>query len=117
MSVSAERPVTVVLTTAPSVDVAESLASRLVDEGLAACVNVVPGVISIFRWEGATHREEELLLFTKTTADRVPALRDRIVELHPYDVPEVVALSVSDGHAPYFAWVRDETAPGRPSGA
>jgi periplasmic divalent cation tolerance protein len=112
-----ERPVAVVLTTAPSADVAESLASRLVDEGLAACVNVIPGVTSIFRWEGATQREAEILLVVKTTADRVSALRDRIVGLHPYEVPEVVALPVSDGHAAYLAWVRAETAHGGSDGS
>jgi periplasmic divalent cation tolerance protein len=104
--------VVVVLTTAPDAAVAESLATALVEEGLAACVNIVPGVTSIFRWEGEVQREAELLLVTKTSAERVPPLRERIVALHPYDVPEMIALPVVGGHAPYLDWVRSASGEG-----
>lgn len=99
--------VVVVLTTAPDRAVAESLATHVVEERLGACANIVPGVTSIYRWEGTLQRDTELLLLIKTTAGSVRALRDRIVELHPYDVPEVLSLPVAEGHGPYVNWVAD----------
>ena len=101
----------VVLTTAPSAEVADALATALVEERLAACANLVPGVTSIFRWQGAMQREAEVLLLLKTTAAAEGRLRARLLELHPYDVPEVLALSPVDGYAPYADWVRDEVEP------
>ena len=100
--------VRVVLTTAPTVEVARELGSAVVEERLAACANVLPGVTSIYRWKGEVKREGEVLVILKTTAGAVEQLRARIVELHPYDVPEVVVLSVEAGHEPYLAWVRAE---------
>lgn len=100
--------VRVVLTTAPSADVAEDLGATVVAERLAACANVVPGITSIYRWEGEIQREGETLVILKTTESSVEPLRARIVELHPYDVPEVVAMKVEAGHEPYLSWVRDE---------
>jgi periplasmic divalent cation tolerance protein len=97
-----------VLTTAPSAEVAERMGGTLVEERLAACANVVPGIVSIFRWKGAVSHESEVLMILKTTTDAVDALRRRIVELHPYEVPEVLALDVRDGHAAYMDWVRSE---------
>jgi periplasmic divalent cation tolerance protein len=108
MSDEQSTEVRVVLTTAPSIEVAERIAGALVEERLAACATVVPGVVSIYRWEGALRREGEVLVVLKTTGERVESLRSRLVELHPYDVPEVLALSVQAGHEPYLAWVRDE---------
>jgi periplasmic divalent cation tolerance protein len=98
----------VALTTAPSVDVAEQIGRALVEERLAACANIVPGMTSIFRWRGAIERESEALIILKTTAADVEALERRVVELHPYEVPEVVALPVEAGHGPYLDWVRAE---------
>jgi periplasmic divalent cation tolerance protein len=86
---------------------AEALARALVEEGLAACVNVIPGVRSWFRWEGKVDVADELLLVAKTTAGSVARLQARIVELHPYDVPEVLRLPVDDGLPAYLQWVRD----------
>ena len=97
--------VRVVLVACPSPDVAASLARTLVEEGHAACGNLVPGVRSIYRWEGKVHDEPEVLLVLKTTAARFEALRARVVALHPYTLPEVVSLVVDAGHAPYLAWV------------
>jgi periplasmic divalent cation tolerance protein len=108
MSDEQSTEVRVVLNTAPSIEVAERIAGALVEERLAACATVVPGVVSIYRWEGALRREGEVLVVLKTTGERVKSLRSRLVELHPYDVPEVLALSVQAGHEPYLAWVRDE---------
>lgn len=99
--------VIVVLVTAPSAEVAAALARTLVEEGLAACGNVVPGLRSIYRWEGRIHDEPEALLVLKTRGERFEALSRRIVELHPYDVPEVLRLGVEAGHEPYLAWIRD----------
>lgn len=105
----------VVLVTAP-VERADALADTLVAERLAACVNLLPGVRSVYRWEGAVVREAEALLVVKTTRDLVETLRRRLVEIHPYEVFELIALDVSAGSAAYLAWlagaVRD--APGRP---
>jgi periplasmic divalent cation tolerance protein len=100
--------VVVVLSTFPSSEKAAEIARVLVDERLAACVNLVPAVRSIYRWQGAVHDDTEVLAIMKTTAERAAALRDRLVALHPYDVPEAIVLPVSEGHAPYLAWVTGE---------
>lgn len=89
---------------------AERIASVLVERGLAACVNVVPGLVSIYRWKGAVERELEVLLVIKTRAERFEALREALVSLHPYEVPELIAVPVAAGHPPYLAWL-DEAVP------
>jgi periplasmic divalent cation tolerance protein len=101
-----ERPL-VVLVTAPSETAALSLGRALVDERLAACVNVVPGLTSIYIWEGRREETPETLLIVKTRPAGYAALERRILELHPYSVPEVLALSVADGAAGYTGWVRE----------
>ncbi len=106
--------VRVVLVTCPHAEAAATLARTLVEEGLAACGNVLPGLRSIYRWEGEVLDEPETLLVLKTTAARFEALRARVVALHPYQVPEVISLTVEAGHAPYLAWVAGSVhAPGR----
>jgi periplasmic divalent cation tolerance protein len=95
----------VVLVTAPGQEVAESLVRRLVEEGLAACGNIVSGVTSIYRWQGAVERETESLIVLKTTAAAGARLVERVVELHPYDVPEVLVMPVDGGYGPYLDWV------------
>ena len=102
--------VLVVLCTCPASDGAESLAVTLVERRLAACVNLVPGVRSVYRWQGAVERADETLLVIKTTRERFDALRDCIVSIHPYEVPEVIGLDAVAGLHPYLDWVRDETA-------
>jgi periplasmic divalent cation tolerance protein len=97
----------VVLSTVGSAEDAERIGRALVEAGLAACVNVVPAVTSIYRWKGKVEREEERLLVIKTRAERFEALRDALVALHPYEVPEVLALSVTGGHQPYLDWLDD----------
>lgn len=96
----------VVHVTAPDIDVATRIARALVEEELAACCNVIPGVRAIYRWEGAIHEDAELLLVIKTRAEQLDALTRRVLELHPYALPEIIALPIVAGHAPYLAWVR-----------
>ncbi|WP_426730456.1 divalent-cation tolerance protein CutA [Myxococcus faecalis] len=98
-----------VLVTAPSADKAAELARSLVEEQLAACGNILPGLRSIYRWEGKVQDDSEALILFKTRASLFDALRSRIVEQHPYDVPEVLRLDIADGHAPYLAWILDST--------
>jgi len=88
-------------------DQADGLARQVVEEGLAACVNLMP-IRSIYRWEGAVHDEPEVTLWIKVAAEGVESLRARLVELHDYDVPEVlvVPVDVEASHAPYVQWVR-----------
>ena len=95
----------VVLVTVPNAETAERLAEALVGERLAACVNVLGGVRSVYRWKGAVERDQELLCVCKTTRAGFERLRARVVELHPYELPEVVALPVALGHAPYLDWI------------
>jgi periplasmic divalent cation tolerance protein len=99
----------VVLVTAPTAEKAAEIARALVEERLAACGNVVPGLRSIYRWEGKVQDETEALLVLKTARDRFDALRARVLALHPYDVPEVIALPIEAGSAPYLAWIVGET--------
>ena len=100
----------VVLVTAPGAEEAARIARALVEERLAACGNVVPGLRSIYRWEGAVHEDAEALLVLKTTRERFEALRARVLALHPYEVPEVVALPVEAGSASYLEWIVRETS-------
>jgi periplasmic divalent cation tolerance protein len=99
----------VVLVTAPSAERAAEIARAVVEERLAACGNVVPGLRSIYRWEGKLHDDAEALLVLKTTGDRFEALRARVLALHPYEVPEVIALRIEAGSAPYLEWITAET--------
>ncbi len=100
----------VVLVTVGSADDAAGLARTLVEERLAACGNIVDRIRSIYRWEGKIEDEGETLLVLKTRAARFEALKRRIVELHSYDVPEVIALEITDGHKPYLDWIDSNTA-------
>jgi periplasmic divalent cation tolerance protein len=83
------------------------LAKVLVERRLAACVNILPRLQSVYRWEGDVKLESEYLLLMKTTEDRFPALRDDITELHSYEVPEVLAVPVWGGSDKYLAWIRE----------
>ena len=101
-------PVVVVFSTFPSADKAAEVARTLVEERLVACVNVVPGVRSIYRWQGKLCDDSEVLAVIKTTSERADALVARLGQLHPYEVPEVLALPVSAGSAKYIDWVSSE---------
>lgn len=100
-----DTAIAMVVVTAPSHDVAERIVTTVVEERLAACGNIVPGVTSIYRWEGAVQRDDEVLVLFKTTQAAQPQLIDRVEELHPYDVPEALALPVSAGLEAYMKWV------------
>ena len=106
-----ETSVRVVLTTAPNAEVGAVIARALVEERLAACVNVVPGVRSIYRWEDDVHDDPEIVLIIKTRAERCEALAAKIEDLHPYDVPEVLVLPAVGGSARYLGWIETETKP------
>lgn len=97
----------VVLVTCPNLIHARRIATTVVKQRAAACVNVVPGITSIFRWQGKVDRAREVLLVMKTTARRFSLLARLVRHLHPYDVPEIIALPISAGHPPYLRWVRD----------
>lgn len=103
-----------VLSTCPDQDTALALATRLVEQGLAACVNVVPGLTSIYRWEGALHRDPEVLLLIKTAAGRLDALVKGLRRLHPYELPEIIALPITAGLPEYLNWVSQCTHPSTP---
>jgi len=98
------------LSTVGSAEDAERIAAALVERRLAACVNVVPGVASFYRWNGEVCRDEEWLLVVKTRAEKVEALREALVALHPYQLPELVALPIEAGHAPYLAWLDESVS-------
>ncbi|MGA8891885.1 MAG: divalent-cation tolerance protein CutA [Anaeromyxobacteraceae bacterium] len=98
-------PAVVVLVTAPTADSAAEIARALVEEGLAACGNVVPAIRSIYRWAGEIHDDAEALLVLKTERRLVPALKERLPALHPYQVPELLVVAVEDGLAPYLEWI------------
>jgi len=101
-----------VLTTAGSDEQAESIARALVDRRLAACVNIVHGVCSVYRWEGRVNREEEKLLLIKTAERLVPELVQAIREIHTYEIPEILALPIGHGDPDYLGWLSGELKSG-----
>lgn len=101
----------VVLSTFPADGDAEALAATLVEERLAACVNVLPRMTSVYLWAERVEEESEQQLVMKTTLGRVPALWERLRELHPYEVPEFVVLPIMDGNAAYLKWIGDAVRP------
>ena len=90
---------------------AQQIARTLVDERLAACVNVIPGVVSVYRWKGAVEQEPELMLVIKTVGERVEQLKARLLELHPYELPEVVVIPIAGGHRAYLEWIAQQVRP------
>lgn len=97
-----------VLMTAPDPKTAAALGRRMVEERLAACANLVPGVQSVYWWEGEVQEGQEVLMVLKTSVSMVPALVRRAVEMHPYEVPEVLVLPVEYGSESYLEWVLQE---------
>ena len=100
----------VVLSTAGSEDEARKVAHHLVDHQLAACVNILPGIESIYRWQGKVESAPEWLLLIKTTAEKFPAVRDAIREVHSYELPECIAIAIEDGSQEYLQWIGDSVA-------
>ena len=107
--------VIVVLVTVPTRAAARRIADALITRRLAACVNVVPSIESTFWWQGKMERCRELLLLIKTSTGRFEALRRVILTLHPYDVPEIIALPLTAGHPPYLRWVQSSVAHPHPT--
>jgi periplasmic divalent cation tolerance protein len=100
-----QQQLRVVFVTFPDVECARRIAGSIVERGEAACANLVPGVESIYRWEGELYRDAEVLGIFKCVATALPAFTRAVVEAHPYEVPEVVVLPVEGGHEPYLDWV------------
>jgi periplasmic divalent cation tolerance protein len=88
---------------------ARKIAAAVVEERLAACANIIPGMTSVYRWQGKTEEGNETVLILKTRADLFPAVEKRVRELHGYSVPCIVALPVAAGHAPFLRWIEEET--------
>ena len=99
----------IVLSTVGSEQEAHKIAHILVKRRLAACVNILPHVQSIYRWKGEIESAQEWLLLIKTRADKFPAVRDAIGELHSYEVPECIVLEIEDGSLPYLQWLEKAT--------
>lgn len=97
------------ITSCPDRATAERLGRALVEEKLAACVSLLPGARSIYRWQGTIEETDEVVCLVKTEADRVAALQSRLAALHPYEVPELLVFDVADGLPTYLAWLHDST--------
>lgn len=109
---AADDRVRVVLVTVPDLATGEEIVRLLVEERLAACGTLLPGAVSIYRWEGEVERAEECVVLLKTTPTQAGRLVERVAALHPYDVPEALVLPVAAGLASYLAWVGDATGSG-----
>lgn len=96
--------------TAPSMEEAKRIGNTLVEERLAACVNLVNGMISIYRWQGKTEEGSEVIVIAKTTQDLFERMAERVCALHSYDCPCIVAMPITQGHQPFLDWVAEETA-------
>lgn len=108
---SMSNTVLLVITTCPSEIVAQQLAQALVTVKLAACVQILPGVQSVYSWQGKICQEAEIALHIKCLASHYSAIEQTLVKLHPYDVPEIIALPVTFGLPSYFDWIKDTTQP------
>jgi len=105
-----KRKIKVVFVTVPDEETAEKISRDIVQNGLAACVNIIKDIRSIYMWEGKLEDGKELLLMIKTSSSAFKKLKDRIKTLHPYSVPEVIAIDVIDGNKDYINWVLEETS-------
>lgn len=103
----------IILVTVPNHDTADRIATALLNDRLVACVSILPGVESRYIWEGKTETNTELLLMMKTRFDLFEAVRDRVISLHPYQVPEIVCLPIERGSLPYLRWIDDVVGPPR----
>ncbi|MGM0594842.1 MAG: divalent-cation tolerance protein CutA [Pseudomonadota bacterium] len=94
-----------VITTCPDMAVAGQIADTLVAERLAACVNILPGAVSVYEWQGRVERDQELILLIKSRSDQLEELESRLLALHPYELPELIAVPIEQGLAPYLSWI------------
>ncbi len=106
-----QEDVKIVMCAFPNVEKARQIGTVLVETQLAACVNLIPGIRSIYRWEGKLEEQEEVLAFFKTTMARYSELQQTLVEMHPYEIPELVVLDLAAGLPAYLQWVLSSTQP------
>ena len=99
------EPYSMAFVTAPNKDVAKTLAGGLVQKKLAACVNIIPGIISVYEWENKIENDNEVLMMIKTRTTRIPELTEYVKTNHPYDVAEVITTSIEQGNQPYLDWI------------
>ena len=99
----------IVLNTCPDGEVAEKIAQHLVSQQLAACVNIIPGITSIYQWQGELQRDQELLLVVKTRNEVLPQVQQAIIEQHPYELPEVISVPINQGLTQYLNWIDQNT--------
>jgi periplasmic divalent cation tolerance protein len=104
-----QQDVVMVMTNAPDLLLAKRIAHLLIEEKLAACVNIGAPMLSIYGWKGEVEGDEEIPMMIKTTEDKQQAMIARLVELHPYDIPEAIVVPITSGYAPYLDWVRSLT--------
>ncbi len=102
----------VLFCTVPGREVANAVADTLVGRGLAACVNIIPGLLSVYTWKGEICRDEEMLCVIKSRASLFSSIEGAIREVHPYEVPEIISLPILQGHASYLRWIEDVTKTG-----
>ena len=96
------------ITTCPDMEVADTIASALVGERLAACVNILPGARSVYEWQGKVEKEQEVVLLIKSRSDKLSVLEARLLELHPYELPELIVVPLVGGLAPYLSWIETQ---------
>lgn len=100
-----DSPYQLILCTCPDNPVAEQLATTLVQQHLAACINIIPGLTSIYRWKGKLEKGTEVLLLIKTTRERYAAVESAIRQQHPYELPEIIAVTLDEGSPDYLRWI------------
>ena len=100
-----------VTSTTPTMETAQALATRLVEERLAACVQIAEPIASVYRWQGKVEKEKEILLLIKSTRQRIPEIGRLLAYMHPYEVPELVAVPIVDGSASYLEWLKENSRP------
>jgi len=98
-----------ILCTVPTLSIAQKIATELVSCELAACCNIIPGITSIYRWQGKVETDDELLMLIKSTEENYKAIENSIKELHPYEVPEIIALPIQQGFDKYLHWINEVT--------
>lgn len=99
----------VVLTTCPNKEIAKTIANKLVSEKLTACVSIIDNIISVYQWQGDIAEDNEVQLIIKTTQDKFALLNDCIKQIHPYDIPEIIALNIQQGDMHYLNWITAST--------
>lgn len=105
-----EHDIVMVMTNAPDLLLAKRIAHVLIEEHLAACVNIGPPMLSVYGWDNEVQGAEEIPMIIKTTVNKQQAMIERLVSLHPYEIPEAIVIPVLGGHAPYLNWVRSLTS-------